>query len=99
MTLLITLAAAIVAGAIRFSKPDFATRNKIGFLALMYFGASLMWSIDGVASLVEGEAFIELSDRAAMADDAKLGLSVVALGLVVWFVFRLATKISAKSRA
>ncbi|MDR2457839.1 MAG: hypothetical protein LBD41_05100 [Clostridiales Family XIII bacterium] len=96
MTLLLTLGAAIIAGGIRFFKPEFAIRNYIGFLALMYFGAALMWCIDGVASLIGGEAFIDLVDKAVVIDDLKLGLSVIVLGLFVWFVFRLIARKSAK---
>jgi uncharacterized membrane protein len=99
MTLLITLAAGIIAAIIRIVKPDFAIANKVGFLALMYLGASLMWCIDGIASLASGEAFIELADRVAVIDDTKLGLSVALLGLVVWFVVRAAHRATAKKNA
>ena len=84
MTLIITALAALIVTAIRFIKPEFATNMHMGFLALMYFGASLMWSIDGFFALSEGEPFVELADSAAMADDALLGICVVVLGLVVW---------------
>jgi hypothetical protein len=43
-----------------------------------------------------GEPFIGLSDGAAMADDALLGLSVVGLGLIVWGVVSLVKLLSAK---
>ena len=52
----------------------------------MYWGAALMWCVDGFAALAEGEPFVELSDAAAMADDALLGLCVIGLGIVVWLV-------------
>ena len=52
----------------------------------MYAGAAIMWCVDGFACLAEGEAFIELADTAAMADDALLGLFVVILGLVIWAI-------------
>ena len=84
MTLLITALAALIAAAIWFAKPDFAKAYRIGALALMYAGAALMWCVDGFACLAEGEGFIELSDSAAMADDALLALCVVVLGLVIW---------------
>ena len=84
MTLLITALAAIIAAVIWFTKPDFAKAFHIGALALMYAGAALMGGVDGFACLAEGEAFIELTDTTAMADDALLGLCVVVLGLVIW---------------
>ena len=86
MTLLICALAGIICAAIWFAKPDFANTWHIGALALMYIGAALMWCVDGFACLAEGEPFIELSDSAAMADDALLGVCVVALGLVVWAI-------------
>ncbi|MBR2790136.1 MAG: hypothetical protein IKD70_05905 [Eggerthellaceae bacterium] len=86
MTLLITALAAIIAAAIWFAKPHFAKTYHIGALALMYAGAAIMWCVDGFACLAEGEAFIELADTAAMADDALLGLFVVILGLVIWAI-------------
>ena len=86
MTLLITALAGLIAAAIWFAKPDFAKTYHVGALALMYVGAALMWCVDGFACLAEGEPFIELTDGAVMADDALLGLCVVALGLVIWAV-------------
>lgn len=83
MTLIITAVAAIVATILRFALPS-ATRLHLGALALMYWGATIMWCVDGFACLAEGEAFIELADTAAMADDALLGVCVVVLGLVAW---------------
>ena len=51
-----------------------------------------MWCVDGVAGRSEGEGFIELSDKAAMLDDAALGALVVVVGLVAWAVYLLATR-------
>jgi hypothetical protein len=99
MTLLITLAAAIVVTAIRFANPEAAIKHKLGLLALFYWGASTMWCVDGFASLAEGEAFIEISDRAAMADDALLGMWVVLLGLAAWCVCKLVLRFSSGNRA
>lgn len=86
MTLVITAIAAIIAIVVRFSRPAWAKRNSIGILALMYTGASLMWSMDLAATLMEGEAFIDFADAAATMDDAFLGAIVVILGLVIWGV-------------
>ncbi|MDR1077636.1 MAG: hypothetical protein LBL55_03040 [Propionibacteriaceae bacterium] len=86
MTLVITGLAALVVIAGRFGRPDRARRLSLGVLALIYSGATLMWCVDGLAALRAGESFIELSDRAVMVDDALLGASVLALGLVAWAV-------------
>jgi hypothetical protein len=84
MTLVITALAALAVTVARFVRPDWGRRHRLGALALMYAGAALMWSVDGVAALVAGESFIELADAAVVADDSLLGLTVLALGLVVW---------------
>lgn len=92
MTLLICALAGIICAAIWIARPEFANRLHIGALTLMYIGAALMWCVDGFACLAEGEAFIGLSDTAAMADDALLGLCVVALGLVIWGIILVAKR-------
>jgi hypothetical protein len=84
MTLVLTALAAVAVAVLRFAKPAVGVKWHLGVLALMYFGASLMWCVDGIASLVEGGSFVELADQAVVLDDSLLGLSVIALGLVVW---------------
>ena len=97
MTLIITALAALIAAAIYMFNPSVARAYQIGALALIYLGAALMWCVDGFACLAEGEPFVELSDTAAMADDALLGLCVVVLGLAAWGVLRLVAIKKAKA--
>ena len=99
MTLILTAIAAIIVIAIRFAKPNLAQRFHLGALALMYTGASLMWCVDGFACLAEGEPFVELTDTAAMADDALLGVCVIVLGLVIWGIVLLVKRSGRKSVA
>jgi hypothetical protein len=101
MTLIITAIAAIVVAIAYFVKPAFAQKNSLGVLALAYVGASLMWVVDGIACVLEGEPFVELTDTAVMADDALLGVCVVVLGIVVWAIARVYnnSKKSAKAAA
>ncbi|MGI6221481.1 MAG: hypothetical protein ACOYIP_06415 [Coriobacteriales bacterium] len=96
MTLIISVCAAIVA-TIAWKMSPSRSRIKVGTLALFYWGASLMWCVDGFAGLIGGEGFIELSDKAAMLDDAALGALVVVVGLAAWAVYLLVTKARAKS--
>ena len=86
MTLLITVFAAVIASIFWYnSKVD----RKLGTLALMYWGARLMWLVDAVVEYIElGAEFFEQAPK-DMINDAYLGLSVVALGLVIWFVILL----------
>lgn len=88
MTLVITLLAAAIATIVWYAAGPKSTM-KIGALALMYWGAGLMWVVDGIACLAEGEAFIEITDTAAMLDDAILGGVVVVAGLVAWAIYLL----------
>jgi hypothetical protein len=93
VTLILAAVAALIAAAIRFAKPDFGIRWRLGSLALMYLAAALMWSVDGIASLIEGGPFVELSDPAVVADDTLLGVAVLALGLIVWGAFVLIKRV------
>ena len=88
MTLVVTLLAAAIATIAWYAAGPKSTM-KIGALALMYWGAGLMWVVDGIACLAEGEAFIEIADTAAMLDDAILGGVVVVAGLVAWAIYLL----------
>ncbi|MDR2614448.1 MAG: hypothetical protein LBC91_03890 [Candidatus Accumulibacter sp.] len=82
MCLLMTVVAAMAA-----SLAWYRNRRKDGtaleILSLMYWGAALMWSVDGFFRLAEAEPFFEIT-----LDDALLGLLVVAAGLIVCFALR-----------
>lgn len=85
MTLLITCFAAIVASILWYrSAPK--DEMKLGVLSLMYWGATLMWLVDAVAEYLELGAEFFAPEAADMLNDAYLGLSVVALGLIIWLV-------------
>ncbi len=85
MTLLITVfAAAISTAAWYFRLPD--NRLKLGTLCCMYWGASLMWLVDAFFAYAEEGAAYFTPAAADMLNDGFLGLSVVALGLVIWLV-------------
>jgi hypothetical protein len=74
MCLLMTLAAAIAASLAWYFRGNGKTR--FDTLSLMYWGAALMWMVDGFFRLAEDEPFLDLT-----RDDALLGLLVVAAGL------------------
>lgn len=81
---ILTIIAAVVFAALavwhrRAGKPFRALAGT----AFMFLGAALMWSVDCVHSALEGEGLLDLS-----VDDLKLGLVVVAAGLVVYAVAR-----------
>jgi len=86
MTLLITVFAAITATVVWYVKE---TDMKLGVLCLMYWGASIMWFVDAVVEYLEIGAEYFTPAAADMLNDSYLGLSVVALGLIIWLVILL----------
>ena len=85
MTLLTTVFAAIITTIIWY-KSEEARTLKVGTLGLMYWGASIMWFIDAVFAYAEDGAESFVPAFADMLNDFYLGLSVVALGLIIWLV-------------
>lgn len=85
MTLLITLIAAVVSTAVWYQSEK-ARIMHTGTLALMYWGASLMWLVDAAAEYAELRAEFFAPAAADMLNDTFLGLSVAVLGLVIWLV-------------
>ena len=85
MTLLITVYAAVVVTTLwyaRLGKEDY----RLGTLALMYWGAALMWMVDAIFEYAELKAEYFVPATEDMINDSFLGLSVVALGLIIWLV-------------
>lgn len=83
MTLLITVFAAIITTVVWYTKNS---DMRLGTLSLMYWGASLMWLVDAVVEYFELGAQYFTPAASDMLNDAYLGLSVVALGLVIWLI-------------
>ena len=85
MTLLVTVFAAVISTVVWYKT---APKNdmKLGVLCLMFWGASLMWLVDAVFEYAELKAEYFTPAPADMLNDLFLGLSVVALGLIVWLI-------------
>ena len=88
MTLLTTLFAAIICTIIWYKH---APKNEmqVGVLCWLYWGASLMWLVDAIFEYAELHVAYFTPAPADMLNDLYLGLSVVALGLVIWLVILL----------
>lgn len=88
MTLLTAIFAAVISTAIWYKN---APKNDmmLGVLSLIYWGASLMWLIDAVVEYLEIGAEYFTPAPADLLNDLFLGLSAVALGLVIWIVILL----------
>lgn len=62
---------------------------RLGTLSLMYWGASLMWLGDTIFEYAELHEAFFTPEPIDMLNDFYLGLSVVALGLIIWLVILL----------
>ena len=88
MTLLTAVFAAVICTALWYKHaPD--GKMMLGVLCWMFWGASLMWLVDAIYEYAELGAAYFTPAPADMLNDLFLGLSVVALALVVWVVILL----------
>lgn len=85
MTLLTAVFAAIICTVIWY-KSEQRNEMKLGVLCLMFWGASLMWLVDAIFEYAELKAEYFTPDPGDMLNDFFLGISVVALGLIIWLI-------------
>ena len=85
---LMTIGAAVLFTVLYFTR--FRTRAVFTTM-LMFWGAALMWSVDCVHSLMEGDGLFDLS-----REDALLGAIILAAGLAVFGVLSAHERIIAK---
>ena len=88
MTLLVTVFAAVISTAIWYKNAP-EDKMKISILCWMFWGASLMWLVDAAFEYAELRAEYFTPAPADMLNDLFLGLSVIALAMVIWVVFLL----------
>lgn len=77
MCLIMTIIAAVVFTAL-WAK---MRRESLLTTTLMFWAAALMWSVDGVASVLDGEPFFDISQ-----EDTLLGAIIILCGLAVFAV-------------
>lgn len=77
MCLIMTMIAAVVFTALwaKMRKQSLLTTT------LMFWAAALMWSVDGIASLLEGEPFFDISQ-----EDTVLGAIIILCALAIFAV-------------
>ena len=85
MTLLITVFSALISTLIWYTNEK-ARKLKIGGLCLTFWSASLMWLVDAVAEYLEVGAVYFQPTVQNMLNDTFLGLSVIAVALVLWMI-------------
>jgi len=84
MTLLITVFAAVVATVKWYTRKD--DSMKLGTLCFLFWGASIMWFVDAIFEYAELHEEYFTPALEDLINDSFLGLSVVALALVIWVV-------------
>ncbi|MBQ3783521.1 MAG: hypothetical protein II838_08785 [Lachnospiraceae bacterium] len=84
MTLLLTVFAAVFVSVKWYQREDDSLN--LTPLMFMYWGASLMWLADAIFEYSELGAEYFSPSSADLINDGFLGLSVIALGLVIWIV-------------
>lgn len=84
MTLLITIFAAIISTFLWYK--NYPDQYKISTLCFMFWGASLMWTIDAIMEYREVGAELFTPGLADMLNDTFLGIAVVCLGMIIWIV-------------
>ena len=80
MCLILTFFAAVLTSFVWYKK-DRLNTYKVGTLALMFWGASLMWLVDSMFAVFNGEAFFDIS-----FDDTKLGALIIICGVAMWLI-------------
>ena len=77
MCLIMTIIAAVVFTAFWAKKRT----QSLLTTTLMFWAAALMWSVDGVASVLEGEPFFDIS-----REDTILGVIIILCGVAIFAV-------------
>ena len=88
MTLLVTVFAAIICTIIWYKNAP-KSEMKVGILCWIYWGAALMWLADAIFEYAELGAEVFTPAPIDMLGDLYLGLSAVALGLIIWLIILL----------
>ena len=89
MTLLVTVFAAVTVSVLWYRRKN--DEMQLGTLMFLFWGASIMWLVDALFEYAELGADYFAPEAADMLNDLFLGLSVVALALVLWMVMLLIT--------
>ena len=84
MTLLLTIFSAVFISVKWYQREDDTLH--LAPLMYMYWGASLMWMADAIYEYLESGAAYFSPSVSDLINDGFLGLSVIALGLIIWLV-------------
>ena len=85
MTLLVTAFAAVICTALWYKNAP-ESKMQLGVLCWLFWGASLLWLVDAIFEYRELGAEYFTPSPEDLLNDLFLGLSVVALGLIIWII-------------
>ncbi len=88
MTLLVSLFAALISTVIWYKNAP-KDEMKVNVLCWLFWGSSLMWFVDACFEYAELGAAYFTPSPVDMLNDLFLGLSVVALGMLIWIIILL----------
>ncbi|MBQ7525506.1 MAG: hypothetical protein IJT09_03660 [Abditibacteriota bacterium] len=88
MTLPVTVFAAVISTVVWYKNAP-EDNMAVKPLCFMFWGASLMWFVDACFEYAELKAEYFNPAPADMLNDLFLGLSVIALALIIWIVILL----------
>lgn len=89
MALVITIFAAIISTIIWYVGAPITRKFYVGILALMYWGASIMWLADAIMEYSDIGVKYFTPPARDMLNDSYLGVSIIALGLIIWLIILL----------
>ncbi len=89
MALVVTIFAAIICTIVWYVGAPMTRKFYVGILALMYWGASIMWLADAIMEYSEVGVKYFTPPAKDMLNDMYLGVSIIALGLIIWLVILL----------
>ncbi len=82
MCLIMTILTAVILTVFYFrAEKQGKTAKSLLTSTLMFWAAALMWSVDGVASVLDGEPFFDIS-----REDTVLGAIIILCGLAIFAV-------------
>lgn len=88
MCLIMTIITACVLSSIFIMQRNKGTTKKsLTTAILMFWAAAIMWCVDSITCVLEGEPFFDISK-----EDSILGVIVVAIGLAVFAILSLLEK-------
>ncbi len=86
MWLVVSLVAALAASAAYMKLPSQRKQYKLGFLALMLWGTTIMVAVDHAMAFLSGEPFIEFTTDGIISSGVLLGVAMLVPIFLVWTI-------------